>query len=270
MALATGDRHATDHVSVVAQTAAMSWRAVLAMLRQPALAVPALAFPLLFVAINTSALGETTGLPGFPDVESFLDFALAGALVQGVLFGSVMGATALAADIESGFFDRLLVCPTARSSILVGRLAGAMAYGSAQTLFFVAVLVPFGLTVASGVGGVLVLACSGALTALAAGGIMSAMALRTGSSDAVQSAFPLMFILLFFSSAFFPRQLMDGAYATVADLNPISHLVEGCRGLVIDGVEPGHVARALGIPGGLALVTVTVALRSLAKRVAGR
>ena len=122
----------------------------------------------------------------------------------------------------------------------------------------------------SGVVGVVVMACGGMLTALAAGGIMSAMALRTGSSDAVQSVLPLLFILLFFSSAFFPRQLMGGAYAAIADVNPISHLVEGFRGLVIDGLEVGYIIRVLGIPSGLALLTVAIAARSLTKRVAAR
>ena len=45
------------------------------------------------------------------------DFALAGAIVQGILFGSTVGATALATDIENGFFDRLLSSPTTRPSI---------------------------------------------------------------------------------------------------------------------------------------------------------
>ena len=55
------------------------------------------------------------------------------------------------------------------------------------------------------------------------------MALKTGSSEAVQGSFPLLFIALFFSSAFFPRQTMQGAYKVIADINPVSHLVEGIR-----------------------------------------
>ncbi len=257
-------------MTVPAQTAAMSRRAIVALARQPALVIPSTIFPLFFAALGSSSFSRTTGLPGFPRVDSFLDFALAGAIVQGVLFGSVTGATALATDIENGFFDRLLAAPTSRPAILVGRLAGGMTFGAAQTLVFAAVLLPFGLTVKAGVAGVLVMAAGGMLTALAAGGILSAMALRTGSSEAVQGIFPLLFILLFFSSAFFPRQLMQGTYATIADLNPVSHLVEGFRGLVVDGLEWGYVARTLGISGGLALMTVAIAARSLDKRIASR
>ena len=81
------------------------------------------------------------------------------------------------------------------------------------------------------------------------------MALKTGSSEAVQGSFPLLFIALFFSSAFFPRQTMQGAYKTIADINPVSHLVEGIRGLVVDGLTAGHVAAALLIPAAIGVVS---------------
>ncbi|CAN5425534.1 ABC transporter permease [soil metagenome] len=262
--LADGERRP----SFVAQTAAMSQRAVLALWRQPAVVVPSLIFPLFFAALGASSFARAIELPGFPPVRSFLDFALAGTIVQGILFGSITGATALATDIENGFFDRLMASPTSRTSILLGRLAGGMAYGAFQTVFFVAVLLPFGLSIASGVLGIAVMVLGGVLTALAVGALMSAMAIRTGSSEAVQGSFPLLFIMLFFSSAFFPRETMSGVYARLADLNPVSHLIEGFRDLTIDGLTASAVARTLLISGGLAVVAMALALRSLNKRVA--
>ena len=73
--------------SLIAQTIVMSRRAVLALLRQPALIVPSLVFPLFFAALGTSSFSRAISLPGFPPVRSFLDFALAGTIVQGLLFG---------------------------------------------------------------------------------------------------------------------------------------------------------------------------------------
>jgi len=261
----------TAHVrSVAAQTAAMSRRSVVALWRQPALVIPSLVFPLFFAALGASSFSRAVNLPGFPAVDSFLDFALAGAIIQGILFGSLTGATALATDIENGFFDRLLASPTSRASILIGRLAGGMAYGAFQTAFFIAVLVPFGLTVQSGLPGIAVMMLGGVLTALAVGALMSAMAIRTGSSEAVQGAFPLLFILLFFSSAFFPRETMSGVYARMADFNPVSHLIEGFRDLTIDGLTASAIARTIGMSALLAAVALAIALRSLQKRVAAR
>ncbi len=245
----------------------MSWRSILAMLRQPALVVPSLIFPLFFAALGTSSFSRATNLPGFPAVDSFLDFSLAGTIVQGVLFGSTVGATALATDIQTGFFDRLLASPVSRLSVLIGRLAGASLFGAAQAGVFTLVLLPFGVAVRSGIGGFLVIVLSGALIGLAFGALMAAMALRTGSAEAVQGAFPLLFIVLFFSSAFFPRQTMSGVYATLADLNPVSYLVEGIRALVIDGFGTRAVLEALAVPGALAVATLGLSVAALNARV---
>jgi len=236
------------------------------LLRQPSLVIPSLIFPLFFAALGTSSFSRSTELPGFPAVDSYLDFALAGAIVQGILFGSTTGATALATDIENGFFDRLLASPSTRTGIIVGRMAGGMAYGASQTLFFVLVLLPFSLSIKGGVGGVVGLMVSGTILALAIGALMSAMALLTGSAEAVQGAFPLLFIALFFSSAFFPRETMSGVYGTLADFNPVSHLVEGMRALVIEGVSASALARAILVPAALAVVSIALSLRALRHR----
>jgi ABC-2 type transport system permease protein len=256
--------------SVVSQTVAMSHRSIIALVRQPSLVVPSLLFPLFFAALGTAAFGRAVSIPGFPAVDSFLDFALAGAIIQGVLFGSTVSASALAIDIESGFFDRLLASPTSRTSILIGRLAGAMVYGALQTIVFILVLIPFGLSVKSGPIGVVVMVAGGLLTALAVGALMSAMAIRTGSSEAVQGSFPLLFIMMFFSSAFFPRETMSGAHKTVADINPVSYLVEGFRSLTIDDLNGQAIAQTLLIPAALSLLTLALALRSLRRRIASR
>ena len=252
------------------QTMAMAWRSVLAMIRQPALVVPSLVFPLFFAALGSSSFGRAVALPNFPVVDTFLDFAIAGTIIQGVLFGSVTGGTALATDIENGFWDRLLSTPTSRVSILLGRLAGAALFGAFQALLFVVILIPFGVRIAAGVPGVIVIVISGGLTALAIGGFTAAMALKTGSSEAVQGSFPLLFIALFFSSAFFPRETMSGAYKVIAGLNPVSYLVEGVRGLVIDGFTSQHVATATLVPIAISVVSISLALRTLYSRLASR
>jgi ABC-2 type transport system permease protein len=249
------------------QVRAMSWRSMLAIIRQPTLVVPSLIFPLFFAALGTSSFSRAIELPGFPRVDSFLDFALAGTIVQGVLFGSTVGASALATDIQTGFFDRLLASPVSRLSVLVGRLAGASAFGAAQAAMFTLVLMPFGVTVRSGVAGFVVIVVSGGLIGLAFGALMAAMALRTGSAEAVQGAFPLLFIVLFFSSAFFPRQTMSGVYARIADVNPVSYLVEGIRALIIDGFGVRAVVEALAVPGALAAATLALSLAALNARI---
>ena len=152
--------------------------------------------------------------------------------------------------------------------ILVGRLAGAMVYGLAQTLFFTIVLFPFGLSIRSGFLGLTAMMIGGLFTALAVGALMSAMAIKTGSSEAVQGSFPLIFILLFFSSAFFPRQTMDGVYRRIADLNPLSYLVEGFRSLTIDQLTLTAVLQTILIPAAISVVGIGISLRTLHNRLA--
>lgn len=254
----------------LSQTIAMSKRSVIAIIRQPALVVPSLIFPLFFAALGTSSFGRAVRLPNFPKVDNFLDFALAGTIIQGVLFGSVTGGAALATDIEHGFFDRLLATPTSRVSILVGRLAGAALFGGFQAIVFVLLLLPFGVSIKAGIAGFIVIVLCGALTGMAIGGFTAAIALKTGSSEAVQGSFPLLFIGLFFSSAFFPRQTMQGAYKVIANINPVSHLVEGVRGLVTDGLTARHVAAALLVPIAIGAFSIALAMRTLYSRLAAR
>jgi ABC-2 type transport system permease protein len=252
--------------TAIRQTLALAKRSTLELFRQPALVVPSIVFPLFFSFLGNSSFGKTISLPGFPKVNSYLQFQLAGTITQGVLFGSVTGAAALATDIESGFFDRLLASPTSRLSILFGRLAGSTLFGAVETAIFVLILLPFGADVSAGLPGIIAMVISGALIALAVGALMSSVALKTGSAEAVQGTFPLLFILLFFSSAFFPRETMSGVYKTIAGLNPISHLVEGLRALSLEGFSVSATARAILVPLAIAIVALFIASRQLNAR----
>ena len=69
------------------------------------------------------------------------------------------------------------------------------------------------------------------------------MALRTGSGEAIQASFPVLFVFLFISSMNAPRNLMTvDWFRTLATINPVSYLIEGVRSLIITGWD----AEALG------------------------
>jgi ABC-type polysaccharide/polyol phosphate export permease len=63
---------------------------------------------------------------------------------------------------------------------------------------------------------------------------------------------------------------MQGAYKVIADINPVSHLVEGVRGLVIDGLTARHVAAALLVPLAIGAFSIALAMRTLYSRLAAR
>jgi ABC-2 type transport system permease protein len=230
------------------QTGALAWRSVLGTVRTPQALVPSLFFPLVLMAIFTGSFGNAPGtIPGFPPVRGFLDFALAGAVIQGILIGGTSAGAAFAQDIEGGFFERLVASPVARIAILTGRLGGGVAVAMVQTVAFLAIGVIFGARIEGGGAGIAILLVLACLMAVAVSGLGVVLALRTGSAEAVQGTFPLFFALLFFSSAFFPRETMTGWFRTVADLNPISYLVEAMRDQVITGVEARATLIGLGV-----------------------
>jgi ABC-2 type transport system permease protein len=187
-------------------------------------------------------------------------------MVQGVMFGAVAGGSDIALDIENGFFERLLASPIWRPSILIGRLAGGAVLGAIQALLFIGVFSAFGARVHAGVPGVLVLVLLAMVMAIAIGGVTAAIGVRTGSQETVQNTFPLIFILLFLSSAFFPTQLMQGWYRQMAEANPVTWIIDGARHLVIDGWSWTDAAVSLGTAGVLAVVSISFAASQLRRR----
>ena len=111
-------------------------------------------FPMFIAAVNTSTMGAAIDfLPGFEGVDSLLQFLLPASITQSVLFGGLTAGSDTATDIQTGFFDRLLASPVARTSILVGRLTGASVTGAFQALVFIVVYGLFGVRIAGGVPG---------------------------------------------------------------------------------------------------------------------
>ncbi len=109
----------------------------------------------------------------------------------------------------------------------------------------------------------LILLLLAAFLSVAISGLGVFLALRSGSAEAVQGTFPLFFALLFFSSAFFPRETMTGWFKVVADVNPISYLVEAMRDQVIVGVDPRPTLIGLAVVIGLAAAAIAGVLGRL-------
>jgi ABC-2 type transport system permease protein len=235
---------------------AIARRSTLRTLRQPAVIVSALLFPMLFFSINANGLDAASRIPGFP-TDSYLDFAFAFPLIQASLFGAITAGAELARDIESGFFDRLSLTPMRPVALLGGMLAGVVALGFLQGVVFIVFGLLMGVEISSGVAGMFVIVLLTVLVALGFGGIGAILAIRTGSVEAVESAFPLFFVAIFLSSINLPRDLIEQDwFRFIATINPISYLVEGIRSLVITGWD----ARALLLGFGFALAIVVVAI----------
>ena len=251
-------------MTVARQVGLIAWRSARRTVRQPALVIVPLTFPLLLMAVNSNGLKAATHLPGFP-THSFLSFFLPFSFIQGSLFAASTAGTDLARDIDTGFLNRLALTPLRGTALLAGQLGGAMAQMFVQAFVYLGVGLAFGVHFASGIGGIAVLIV---LALTIAAGFASAgiwIALRTGNGEAVQSQFPLLFFLVFISSMNLPRNLIEVHWFRVAaTLNPVSYMIEGLRSLVIEGWNAQ--ALVLGFTFSIALVALAMSLSVVALR----
>ena len=211
---------------------ALGRRALSVQFRRAQLLMPTFVLPLVLLAVIASGTSAGQGLRGFPDVESYLGFVVAGTVVQGTILAGLTAGIAMASDIEFGFFDRLLAAPVHRTSLVLGRLFGTFALSLLQTTFFLLVALLFGARYPGGVPGALGTIALASITAVGMGGVSAAIALRTGSLSLLQSLFPFMFVMLFTAPAFFPQDLLVPALRDVSAYNPLTYVVEGVRGML--------------------------------------
>ena len=254
------------NVALRTQVAELSRRAALRTLRQPLQIVPPVVFPLTLLAVNVGGLDAATDIPGFP-TDSYLDFALAFAFMQGTMFAAMGAGTDLARDIETGFFKRLALTPMQRVALLVGQLAGVMIVAVVAGVSYLAVGLIAGVDFKSGVPGVVVLFALFGLISLAFSSFGAFVGLRSGRAEAVQGFFPLFFVALFLSSMSLPRDLMEQDwFRTIATWNPVSYMVEGLRSLVITGWDAEALLLAFAFAAGITTLALIGASRALRTR----
>jgi ABC-2 type transport system permease protein len=250
--------------AVAAPSLALARRTLRGALRRPQFLAPLVLMPTLFLAINTGGLQRSTDLPGFPHVDGFLDFQLAGAMTQSLLLGGVMQGIGTALEIEGGFFDRLVASPIPRVAIVLGRILAGSAIAATQVAWFLLLGLIFGVTIHGGVLGALLVLMIGAVagTGFAALGVL--VALRARNASTVQGIFPLVFVVLFVSSAFFPLGLLQPPAEWVAKYNPLSYVADGMRDPIVSSVSATPVLE--GLAAAALLVAGFVALAVLALR----
>ena len=149
---------------------------------------------------------------------------------------------ALVTEIDLGYFDKLLVAPIRRSSIIFGRLTADLVRGIAASTLVLLVGIALGARIESG-------SCrrdrdrdARGRFGVAYAGFGLLVALRTRNVQATQSSFLLFFPLLFLTPNFVPFDRLSPLMETLARINPVSYVIVGMRGLVIDGWNLGQIA----------------------------
>ncbi len=246
----------------------LSKRAIREIPRIPAALYPNLVIPVFFLLVNTGAFSKIVqNSPFLPAGTSYLGYQLPMALLLSVAGAASASGLAMVTDIELGYFDKLMLAPIGRFSIMIGRLIADFVRTATQTALVLTVGLIFGAPLKAGFGGFAVLVVLGGAWGLVYAGIGLTIALRTGNVQATQASFVFFFPMIFLSTAFVPKAAMQGWIATVAGYNPVTYLLEGLRSLILDGWAPGTLLKAVAAIAGVGALTLSSAFLALRSRV---
>jgi ABC-2 type transport system permease protein len=135
-----------------------------------------------------------------------------------------------------------------------------------QVAYFLVLGLIFGAHIRAGIPGAVLVALIGALAGTGFGALGVMLALRAKSASTVQGIFPLVFVVLFVSSAFFPRQLLESPARQIARYNPLSYLADGMRDPIIHTLRAAPILEGLAAAAGITVVAVTLSVLALRGR----
>ena len=237
-------------------------RAVREVVRYPEATIPTLFIPLFFLAVN---IGQVS--PTFPSSTDFLEGQgyAAFQLPVSLMFAVATATTGLAlvTEIDGGYFDKLLVAPIRRTSLILGRLGADLVRGIAASTVVVLAGLAFGVQIESGVLGAVVLILLAALFGVAYAGFGILVALTTRNVQATNTSFLLFFPLLFLTPNFVPFDRLSPAMETLARINPVSYVIVGLRSLIIDGWVVDKILVCLGVTIAMGIVLIGLSLRAI-------
>lgn len=214
----------------VLDTAALVHRDLLHIGRETGLLVFTFVQPVLFVLLFRYVFGGTLGQVIGMD---YVNYLLPGVFVQAVALGAVSTAIGLAEDFGDGIIERFRSLPMVRMSVLAARTIADML----RNIGIIAVMLAVGMLIGFRPHSVVGVCQASALVLLfsfSLSWLMALIGLRSTSAEEAQSiAFPLMLPLTFASSAFVPVHSMPGWMQWFAEHQPVTIVVNACRGLML-------------------------------------
>jgi ABC-2 type transport system permease protein len=256
---------APPRVSASEPLRAIFWlgvREIRTALRQPAYFLPGIFIPVFFFFVQVGALSTLAQRFGIGNYKAFQ-------LPVSIMFAvtSAGAGQNMVADIESGYFDKLLLTPVSRLAILIGAMGADAVRIVFQGFIVMSIALATGMTFATGFPGAVIATLIGSAFGIAFSALGFAIALKTGSAQATQSMWAVVVPAIFLSTAFAPKEALQGWLRTAAAYNPITYVFEAMRALGLKGWVGHEILLGLIAAGGLGVVTVGLALRAMMGRV---
>ncbi len=263
-ALPRGAARPAAWLRLVRHSLVLAKRNLIGVVRNPESLLDVTLQPIIFIALFTYVFG---GAIADGSQHDYLQFLLPGILGQTIAFGGVAIGVNLNSDIEKGVFDRFRSLPIARAAPLLGAVLGDVvryALLCTVTLGFGYVLGFRAQTGVLEVAAACLLAIAFALCLCWMSVFVGMIARTPGAVQGVMML--LIFPLTFGTSTFVPVDTMPGWLQSVADVNPLTHLVGALRGLLLGGSVGTDVLWTLGWMAALLAVFVPLALRAYRRR----
>lgn len=240
-------------VRTSAVAGALARRSLTRIIRIPAAIIPTVAMPVFLLISFSGAFTSVTAIPGFP-TDSILAWVAPYAVIQGAAFAGVGASQSVAADLENGFYDRLLMAPGSRVGLLLGPLTAAFLRVFLPFTVVLAVAFIGGLELTQGLAGLamLLIAAEGIAVIATLWGLGIVYKFRTQRAGGLVQVG--VFVAMFLSVGQVPLDVMEGWLEHVARLNPMTYVLDLARQGFI-----GEITWADTWPGLLVIVVSTVA-----------
>jgi ABC-2 type transport system permease protein len=237
-------------------------------LRRPQFLFFSLVQPIVWFVLFTQAFQAIANVPNFSMISgttSYLTFFTAAVIIQTVISSAMQSGMGMVTDLESGYMDKMRVAPIHRSAILMGKMLSDGTRILIQTAVIMALGFALGVTVQTGVAGLLLLLAIAMTFGIAWSGISTFIGLATKNSEAtLMISLLTTFPLLFLSTAVMPKPFLPSWVQTVASYNPMSYIADAMHGLVITGYNwttLGYAAIVILAVGAISLSATTSMFR---------
>lgn len=239
----------------------IAWRSLHNVFSNPALLLPALIFPLFFLAAFAGGLSAVSETPGFEYPAGYTTFVFGFVLLQASALGGVFTGFSIAADFQFGMGRRMLLATRHRTAIIVGYVLTAAVRVLVTWTVVTVVALLAGMSVGGGgaeIVALYLLSLSVNVVALLfAAGI--GLRLRTLQAGPAMQ-FPI-FLILFITPVYVPQALLAGWVASVAEVNPLTLVLNTNRDLLAG--LPAEVALTYGVALGLLALMAAWAVRGM-------
>lgn len=214
--------------------------------------------PIMFLVLFASVFGGAIA-PSLPEGVNYLNFLMAGIIVQTLAFGSTTTAIAVCNDMQKGIIDRFRSLPMSNLAVLNGHTISDLFRNGISTVVMLLTGLLIGFRSSASLTDWLLIAFIVLLFTLAFSWLSAIVGVYAKSVEGVQwLTFIIVFPLTFASTAFVPGDSMNPVLKAFAENQPITHVVEAVRALMLGLPVGNHVW--LAIVWSLGILAVAVPL----------